>query len=575
VPCPPRRYWPYSTTLVGSGAARANKSFILSSLTAKLDEMASSIDRGLHYLLLSAEIALIAIALLPGCARKREAWFYPAQDPHTIIRPPTPTPSINGPRVVGSSPGKPFLFLIPATGQAPLTYAADNLPADLVLDPATGIISGAIAAQGATVARLTVSSPAGRTSRNLVIVGKANELALTPPMGWNSWYVWGLHVSDARMRAAAAGLISTGLAAHGYQYVNIDDGWEKGQAQSVKTLFGSHWENGPLGNGRDSNGEILTNQKFPDMTALGNTIHDRGLKFGIYSSPGPWTCGGYQGSHGHEQQDAQTYANWGVDFFKYDWCSYTEVASGTRLGDFQRPYLNMGHYVHATRRDMVFSLCQYGTKDVWEWGAAVGGNLWRTHEDLQDNWKRISEIGFDLARMAPFAGPGHWNDPDMIMVGMLGMGPNLHPTGLNLEEQITQVSLWSLVAAPLLISCDLDRMDPLTLALLSNDEVIAVDQDPLGKAATPRFKNGRLEVWARPLWDATVAAGLFNRGEKTALVTATWSALGIEGRQPVRDLWRAKVLGEFQESFSAEVPPHGTVLLKIGQPADADYRPRE
>ena len=456
---------------------------------------------------------------------------------------------------------------------APLNFVAENLPDGLALNPITGVISGALKAEATTVVRLTVTGPEGSASRNLVIVGKPNAIALTPPMGWNSWYVWGLSITDAQMRAAAESLVSTGLAGHGYQYVNIDDGWEKGQAIRKHKLFGDQWVPGPGSNGRSANGEILTNEKFPDMTALGGFIHGRGLKFGIYSSPGPWTCGGYEGTWGHEQQDAETYAKWGVDFFKHDWCSYTAVAGGVALENFQRPYVNMSRYVRATNRDMVFSLCQYGMKDVWEWGAAVGGNLWRTHGDLQDNWKRISEIGFDQARMAPFAGPGHWNDPDMIMVGMLGMGPKLHPTGMNPDEQISQFSLWSLVAAPLLISCDLTRIDPFTLALLSNDEVIAVDQDPLGRAATPRFKDGQVEVWARPLWDGTVAAGLFNRGEQTALVTATWSALGVAGAQPVRDLWRQQDLGEFSGGFSAEVPPHGTVLVKVGKPVKDDYQP--
>lgn len=534
-------------------------------------------------ILLLAPAVLIAV-LFPRPARDQSP-FYPAQDPRTIILPANQVPSINGPRVVGSTPGKPFLFHIPATGQGPLAYTADNLPAGLSLDPRTGIISGALAAEAVSVVRLTVTGSAGSAARNLVIVGKRDEIALTPPMGWNSWYVWGLSITDQQMRAAADSLVSTGLADHGYEYVNIDDGWEKGQAVAavdrVYTVFGPKWKEGPQGNGRDANGEILTNEKFPDMTALGDYIHARGLKFGIYSSPGPWTCGGYQGSEGHERQDAETYAKWGVDFFKHDWCSYGVSANGFNprilpwmsRGFFQKPYAEMSAFVRATSRDMVFSLCQYGMNDVWEWGEAVGGNMWRTHGDLQDNWKRISSIGFDQGRMAPFARPGHWNDPDMIMVGMLGMGPKLHPTGMNPDEQITQFSLWSLVAAPLIISCDLTRIDPFTLALLSNDEVIAVDQDPLGKAATPRSKKNDTEVWARPLWDGTMAVGLFNRGEKPALVSARWDLLGLSGDQPVRDLWRQKDLGEFSGSFTAEVPRHGTLLIKVGKPQKEDYLP--
>jgi alpha-galactosidase len=518
--------------------------------------------------------AAVTIALLsaPQAARE-QAGPYPAQDPQSIILAAEPAPCINGPRIVGSTPGKPFLFLVPATGHGPLTYAAENLPAGLILDSRTGIITGSLDAEAVTVTRLTVSGPAGNASRNLVIVGKPHELALTPPMGWNSWYVWGRFVTDEHMRAAADGLVSTGLAAHGYQYVNIDDGWEKGQAVRKPELFGDWWVPGPNSDGRDESGEILSNEKFPDMKALAEFIHACGLKFGIYTSPGPWTCAGFEGSYGHWQQDAETYARWGVDFLKYDWCSYGVIAGGIRLRHFQKPYREMSAHLRAADRDMVFSLCQYGMRKVWKWGEETGGNMWRTHGDLQDNWERISSIGFDQGRMAPFARPGHWNDPDMIMVGMLGREPDLHPTGLSPDEQITQFSLWSLVAAPLIISCDLTRIDPFTLALLSNDEVIAVDQDPLGRAATPREKHGPTEVWARPLWDGTVAAGLFNRGEETAVVTAHWSKLGVSGLQPVRDLWRQKELGEFSEGFSAEVPAHGTLLIRVGKPQKEDYVP--
>lgn len=518
--------------------------------------------------------AIVAIALLsPPRAAREQSVSYPAQEAQSIILPANPTPSINGPRIVGSTPGKPFLFLVPATGNGPLYYAAENLPAGLSLDSRTGIITGSLAVEAVTVTRLTVSGPAGSASRSLVIVGRPHEIALTPPMGWNSWYVWGRFVTDAHMRAAAEGLVSTGLAAHGYQYVNIDDGWEKGQAIRKPELFGDGWVPGPRSDGRDADGEILTNEKFPDMKALADFIHARGLKFGIYSSPGPWTCAGFEGSYGHWEQDAETFAEWGVDFFKYDWCSYAAVAGGISLRHFQKPYRETSAYVRATDRDMVFSLCQYGMKSVWKWGAEVGGNMWRTHGDLQDNWKRISSIGFDQARMAPYARPGRWNDPDMIMVGVLGREPSLHPTGLSPDEQITQFSLWSLVAAPLIISCDLTRIDAFTLALLSNDEVIAVDQDPLGRAATPVQKDGKTEVWARPLYDGTVAAGLFNRGEETAVVTAHWSKLGVSGAQPVRDLWRQRDVGEFTESFSAGVPAHGTLLIRVGKPQKQDYVP--
>jgi alpha-galactosidase len=518
-------------------------------------------------------VIVLAAAILVQTAIAGEPAVYPEQDPRSIILPESPPPAIVGPRIVGASAGKPFLFLIPATGQGPLTFSAENLPAGLSLDSRTGIISGALAAEGRYVSRLVVTGPHGQAARNLVVVGAPDAIALTPPMGWNSWYVWGLDVSDELMRTAADSIISSGLAAHGYQYVNIDDGWEKGLARRVWTPFGDLLVNGPQSNGRDADGEILTNEKFPDMAALADHLHARGLKFGIYTSPGPFTCGGYQGSYRHENQDAQTFARWGVDFVKYDWCTYTWVAGGAGRAQLQKPYAEMGAFLRAAPRDMVFSLCQYGMKNVWEWGESVGGNLWRTHDDLHDEWNYISKAGFDQDRMAAFAGPGHWNDPDMLMVGTLGKVANLHPSNLSPDEQITQVTLWSLAAAPLLISCDLTALDPFTRALLTNDEVIAVDQDPLGQAARRIITGGETEVWSRPLWDGTLAVGLFNRGIAPAEVNAPWSALGLSGPQPVRDLWRHQDLGPFNPSFSARIPPHGALLLKIGAAQKRDYLP--
>jgi alpha-galactosidase len=364
-------------------------------------------------------------------------------------------------------------------------------------------------------------------------------------MGWNSWNVWGPAVDAGKVLDAAKALESSGLAAHGYQYIVIDDAWE---------------------GARNANGEIQPNEKFPDMRGLADAVHARGLKLGIYSSPGPKTCEGFEGSWQHEERDAATFAGWGIDFLKYDWCSYEDIAPVHTLAELQKPYLVMRDALRRVDRDIVYSLCQYGFGDVWQWGADVGGNLWRSSGDLLDNWSNLESVGFRQAGREIWTRPGHWNDTDMLVVGNVGWGPNLHPTRLTPNEQMLHLALWALQAAPLFIGADLSTLDAFTLALLTNDEVLDVDQDPLGRAAARVWKQERLEVWARPLADGTTAVGLFNRGLTSRPVTARWSQLGLHGRQPVRDLWQRQDLGKFNDSFTATVPRHGVVFVKIGTP---------
>jgi alpha-galactosidase len=503
------------------------------------------------------------------------------------------TPLINGPRVVGATRGKPFLFLIPATGDKPLTFSAKNLPDGLNLDAKTGIISGSIAKEGSYQVELVASNKLGEARRNLKIIAGQGKLALTPPLGWNSWNVWGLQVNADRVKAAADAMVSSGLAAHGFQYVNIDDGWEKGHA--VADFPGS---NLPLLHnfvpdrdaGRKKDGTIIPNRRFKDMKALGDYIHSRGLKFGIYSSPGPWTCGGYEASYGHELQDAQTWASWGVDYLKYDYCSYGNLLPGatfkfrlernlgkhdwldpipgSTLDDYQRPYREMGKHLATVNRDIVFSICNGGMGKVWEWGKEMGGNLWRTTADIQDNWGSISRIGFKQPEIAQFGGPGHWNDPDMLVVGVVGWGPFHHSTRLTQAEQVTHITVWAMEAAPLLIGCDMTKLDRFTLDLLTNDDVLDVDQDPLGKEATVRTRTDDYEIWSRPLFDGTMAVAMFNKTTDPQEISAQWSELGIKGSQHVRDLWLRKDLGDFSGVFKATVPPHGAVMLKIGRPSE-------
>jgi len=486
-----------------------------------------------------------AVIIMAAEAKSRpEAFKLPVEPPPPIASGSSPKPAIHGPRIFGTTPGRPFLFLIPATGDGPLTFSARSLPPGLNLDPGRGIISGSIKAEGSFTTNLTVRGPKGSASRELTIVAGTHKLALTPPMGWNSWNVWAQAVDSEKVRKAADGMVKSGLAAHGYQYINIDDTWEAK---------------------RSADGEIQTNEKFPDMKALSEYVHEKGLKLGIYSSPGPLTCARFEGSYNHEEQDASTFAKWGIDYLKYDWCSYTRIAKDRSLPELQRPYQVMRTALDKVDRDIVYSLCQYGMGNVWEWGNEVGGNLWRTTGDITDTWISLSNIGFSENGHEKFAGPGHWNDPDMLVVGRVGWGPNIHPSRLTQNEQMAHITLWSLVAAPLLIGCDMSEMDKFTIDLLSNDEVIDVNQDPLGRAGRRVSQDGRLEIWARPLWDGTLAVGLFNRGQTAIKVTANWSDLGLQGREPVRDLWQQRDLGTFAGAFSATVPQHGAVLVKIGK----------
>ena len=462
-----------------------------------------------------------------------------------LLTPPAPaTPQINGANVVGARPGSPFFFKIPASGIKPLRYEVRDLPAGLALNPATGIINGQLPAKGEFKMVLVVSNAAGRAERLFTI--KAGELlALTPPMGWNSWNCWGLSVSDEKVKSSARALIDKGLVDHGWTYMNIDDGWES-----------------PV---RAADSSIVPNEKFPNMKTLGDFLHNNGIRFGIYSSPGPKTCGGFLGSYKNEARDADTYASWGIDYLKYDLCSYTELMPrrNSTLDDNQRPYIIMRDALKKQPRDIVYSLCQYGWQDVWKWGADMNGNLWRTTGDIEDNWNSLYRIGFSQARLSEYAQPGHWNDPDMLIVGMVGWGESLHPTRLTPYEQYTHISLWSLLSAPLLLGCDLSKLDPFTLNMLTNDEVIAIDQDPLGKQARQVVNKDSVQVWVKELEGGAKAIGIFNLKNEFSKITLHWEEIGLKGRIQVRDAWRQKKLGTISNAYIVTVPPHGVNLIKV------------
>jgi len=476
------------------------------------------------------------------------------QEEAVILTPqPAPAPRINSTRVVGERPGHELLYTIAATGDRPLTFAADNLPAGLQLDPATGRITGTVTNEGSYAVTMHAKNALGEAVRPLkIVVGPL--IGLTPALGWNSWNCFASAVTADKVKAAADAMVSSGLINHGWTYINIDDYWEVNRDSKDPTLQGPH---------RDASGHIIPNPRFPDMKALADYVHAKGLRIGLYSSPGPWTCGGCVASWQHEEQDAQSYAQWGFDYLKYDWCSYGGIDKGDTLAGLQKPYQVMRAALDKVDRDILFSFCQYGMGDVWKWGAEVGGNSWRTTGDINDSWGSMAGIGFRQNGHEVYAGPGHFNDPDMLVVGKVGWGPSLHPTHLTPNEQYTHISLWCLLTAPLLIGCDMTQLDPFTMSLLSNDEVLEVNQDPLGHQAARVAVNGSTEVWAKDMEDGSKAVGLFNRGYEAANVTVNWSDLGLSGKQKVRDLWRQQDLGQFGDNYSAEVPRHGVVLIRV------------
>ncbi len=382
----------------------------------------------------------------------------------------------------------------------------------------------------------------------LPLVFAAQVLAATPPMGWSSWNHFADRVTDADVRAAADALVRSGMRDAGYVYVNIDDGWQ---------------------GRRDRRGRLRGNARFPDMPGLAAYVHSKGLKLGIYSSPGPWTCAHYPGSFRHEKQDAKTFAAWGVDYLKYDMCSYgnrldkrygkpSPANAEERLRADQAAYRKMHEALLAAGRPIVFSLCQYGWDGVWRWGASVGGNSWRTTGDINDTYARMAEIGFGQAGLAQYAGPGrdggHWNDPDMLEVGNGGMSEN---------EYRTHMSLWALLAAPLIAGNDLAHMSEATLAMLENREVLAIDQDPLGRQGDRVRREGTEEIWTRTLADGALAVGLFNRGATARTVGFTFDEVKAPVGSRIRDVWAGSELLATGGGYTASVPGHGTVLLRL------------
>ena len=353
------------------------------------------------------------------------------------------------------------------------------------------------------------------------------KLALTPPMGWNSWNKFACDVSEQLIRETADAVVSTGMKDAGYQYVNIDDCWQVS---------------------RDDAGNIVADaERFPSgIKALADYVHSKGLKLGIYTDAGRMTCQKRPGSYEHEGQDIQTYAAWGIDYVKIDWC----YAEGL---DPEVQYPKFRDAIARSGRPIVFSICNWGVKAPWTWGPKTG-NLWRTTGDISDDYDRMSVIGFGQNGLEKFAGPGHWNDPDMLEVGNGKMKP---------DEYRTHMALWAILAAPLLAGNDLRRMPEETKAILMNPEIIAVDQDAKGVQGHRVWDEGPLEIWVKPLADGSKAAGLFNRGESSLKITLHFNQIAAESKAKLRDLWEHRDLGSFENTYTADVPKHGVVMLKV------------
>lgn len=454
-----------------------------------------------------------------------------------ILTPPVPAaPRIVHPKSFGVRPGHPIVFTVPATGERPMTVTADRLPEGVSLDPATGILSGSVAKPGDYTFTLTAKNAKG-TASSVFTLKVGNLLAVTPPMGWCSWNAYLTSISDENIQAAAKALRDTGLVYHGWQYVNMDDGWER-------KIDGTE---GPC---RDGQGRMLTNKRFKDMKALTDSIHRLGLKAGLYSSPGPFTCGQRTGSFGHEEQDARTFAEWGFDYLKYDYCSFGSVplVEGlTRDTMAKQAYARMGRDLRAQNRDILFSLCGASI----QWAYEVGGSCWRTSTDVNNQWSVMRYVIDTQVGLAKYSRPGGWNDADQLVSGA---SPN---------ELYTQMSLWCLLSSPLQMCWKSKALTPFLLSLYTNDEVIEIDQDSSGRAAERIFHDVRCDVWAKPMPDGSLAAALINRSILPQTLTFAFADAGLKGKQRLRDLWRQKDIGLFQNSYSAEVLGHACQLIRL------------
>lgn len=494
-------------------------------------------------------------------------------DPY-ILTPKTPAkPIITGPKIFGARPGNPFLFTVSATGTRPMIFSSTNLPYGLTLNKQTGIITGSVKQPGLYQVMLSAQNKKGTNTR-LFRIKIGDTICLTPPIGWNGWNSWGSDFSQEKVYASAKAMVAKGLNNHGWSYINIDDTWEGKRGGKYNA--------------------IQPNEKFPDFKKMIDDLHAMGFKTGLYSTPWVATYAGYigessdfedgrlsdtvrkmsnkrpvhyYGKYHFAKNDAAQWAEWGIDFLKYDW----------PVKDLP-PTEEMGEALKKSGRDIVFSLSNNAAfEKATDWARLA--NSWRTGGDIRDTWQSIYYWGFMSDRWAPFAGPGHWNDPDMLVLGNVTMSSPLHYTRLTPDEQYTHVSLWSLMAAPMLIGCPVEQMDDFTLSLLSNDEVLEINQDALGKQGRLISNENGNQIWAKPMEDGSLAVGLFNTGNfgntppsffnwgtnAATKISIDFEKLGLKGKYTIRDVWRQKNVGVFEKKFTTEVPYHGVVMLRINK----------
>jgi alpha-galactosidase len=495
----------------------------------------------------------------------------PNSDEKRILTPgPPQTPRINSAKNFGATPGNPFLYAISATGKRPMHFYAENLPTGLKTDSLTGIITGKVSKRGIYLTTLKAKNDLGEATRKLKI-SIGDTIALTPPIGWNGWNSWGGKLDREKVIASAEAMVNKGLSNHGWSYINIDDSWQGNRGGKLNAL--------------------QPNEKFPEIKEMVDYIHSLGLKAGIYSTPYVWSYAGYPGAssdfekggekyepikinrhssaligkYRFETNDALQMAEWGFDYLKYDW--RIDLNSTKRMSEALKK----------SGRDIVFSISNNAPfEKASEWAGLT--NAWRTGPDIRDSWPSLYSLAFTIDKWAEFAGPGHWNDPDMMILGNVSMGPSvLHPSRLTPDEQYSHVSIFSLLAAPLLIGCPIEQLDDFTLSLLTNDEVIDVNQDPLGKPARLKADENGVQIWLRPLEDGSYAVGLFNTDNfgKTPQSYFRWgdgtskqfkfdfAKAGLKGRWFLRDIWSQKDLGEFNGSFGTIIPHHGVVFVRM------------
>ena len=506
-----------------------------------------------------------------------------------ILTPPErPEPQFNGAEVWGVRPGHPVIFRVPVSGVRPMTFTAAGVPAGVVFDAEKGVLRGnAPAKAGDYPIVVTAENAKGKASRTITLkVGET--ICLTPPMGWNSWNIWGNAFTMQHAMDAAKAMDESGLGNHGWAYINLDDWWEMNNTGSADAKKRPDVQ-GPA---RDANGKINTNGSFPDMKKMTDYIHSLGFKAGLYSSPGPLTCGGCEGSYGHEMQDAESYAEWGFDYLKYDWCSYGDIfrketgwgtwewMGGGRIGQnpknkpappleaWAKPYRLMQKCLRAQNRDIVYAYCQYGCGGTETWGREAGANVWRTWQDMKDTWTwmRVAMEGYVKdAEYYKYTGPGFWADPDMMIVGLQRSFGSTHPTYLTRNEQYTHVSMWSMLASPLLIGTDLTKLDDFTKSLLVNDEIIAINQDTLGRQARRVLKRDATEVWIRPLANGDHAVAVMNVYPLSRKTTLYFSWLDLDGQWKLRDCWSQRDLGSFTCCYTTEIPAHAVLVLRMSK----------